>query len=103
MNHPFITPNEDKNVRLIEKTHGLLMIYTLPCPKDFPKKSFTSRKGISYYQLGLRIYYQSNMSIAINIAYWKLKYRVMLDLAYFKRSKLNKKIERLEYKQATLF
>lgn len=102
MNHPFIIPNEDKNVRLVEKRRGLLMIYTLPCPKDFPDISFIS-KGVGYYRLGYRIYYQENMSQAINKAYWILKHRVMLDLAYWKKRKLNEKIQHLEYKQAKLF
>ena len=103
MNHPFVIPNEDRNVKLLEKKRGLLMIYTLPCPKDFPDISFISRRGVGYYCLGLPIYYQDNMSQAINRAYWKLKYKVMLDLAYFKRRKLDRKIQHLEYKQSKLF
>jgi len=103
MNSLFDVPNEGKNVKLIEKSNGILMIYTLPCPKDFPDLSFISKKGVGYYQLGLRVYYQKNMSQALNEAYWKLKCKMMLDLAYFKKDKLNRKIQNLKYMQSKLF
>lgn len=103
MRHPFNFPNIDKNVKLIEKTGGILMVYTLPCKKDFPQLSFISKKGVGYYQLGYRVPYQNNMSDALTYAYYKLKNRVMLDLAYHQRMKLNNKIQKLEYQQAKLF
>ena len=103
MRHPFNFPNIDKNVKLIEKTRGILMIYTLPCKKDFPGLSFISQRGVGYYQLGYRVPYQNNMSMALTDAYYKLKNRVMLDLAYYRRNKLNQSIQKLEYQQAKLF
>lgn len=99
--NPFFLPNDDKNALLREKKDHLELWYVLPCPKHFPKKSFVSKKrGTSYYRLGLDIPYQNNMSKAISEAYYKLKVHMMLELALYKRKKLNEKIDIL-YQNAT--
>lgn len=97
----FNVPNEDKNVRLIEKKTGILMIYTLACPKEFNNISFRSR-GKCYYSQGLFIPYQNDMSSAFQDAYRKLKNKTMLDLANFKRLQLDIKIAYLIYDKTKL-
>ena len=99
--HPFNVPNLDKNVKLEEKSNGILVIYSLPCEKDFKgpgkfEKSIFISKNRTYYQVGLFVPYQYNMSSALTEAYYKLKHKVMLDLAYYKKKKLDRKIAKLE-------
>ena len=99
--HPFNVPNLNKNLKLEEKSNGILAIYSLPCEKDFkgPGKFENSTfrlKNRTYYQVGLFVPYQNNMSSALTHAYYKLKRKVMLDLAYYRKKKLDEKIAKLE-------
>ena len=99
--HPFNVPNLDKNVKLEEKRSGILIIYCLPCEEDFKgpgklKNSTFISKGKKYYEVGLFVPYQNNMSRVLTESYYKLKHKVMLDLAYYKKKKLDRKIAKLE-------
>ena len=99
--HPFNVPNLNKNVKLEEKSTGILVIYSLPCEKDFKgpgkfEKSIFISKNRTYYQVELFVPYQYNMSSALTEAYYRLKNKVMLDLAYYKKKKLDRKIAKLE-------
>ena len=91
MDQPYYIPNGDRNVRLVEKKTGLLMIYTLACPSNFNDISFRSN-GKCYFRHGLFIPYQNDMGVAIEKAYIRLKNRTMLILATFKRQQLDIKI-----------
>lgn len=91
---PFLIPNDNKNVKLIEEEGGLRMYYILSCPSNFPKVSFLSGKK-SYYRTTCYIPYDINMSKRINYAYNKLKAYTMLELAEFKQELLTNKIKQL--------
>ena len=99
-------PNLTANVTLREKEHGLLLIYTLPCTKDFPEISFI-RKGRGYFRLGKIVPYQSNMGQALTEAYYATKRESMLRLNTFKLKKLQYKVDNLRKNsiptQLTLF
>lgn len=100
--NPFFLPNDGKNAKLIEKTNGLLLTYMLACTNDFPMKSF-KHKNKWYYSLGITIPYQANMSNAILTAYYKVKTKVMLDLAQHKKAQLTEKINKLTFVQLALW